>query len=190
MVVIVIITILCLGRAYYVCIDFVYMKFVVGRPLQRNHIPMAWTGWWIGCARASIGKLSSIPRRTVGSFLHWLQDLLIPTARFAYPFILPRSHRLISYFFLPAVVLVRVTFFFPFLSFCICISTCTAPSVALFCQFHPSTLSVNPYHHYHKWCDAGVSSFRWGIRTLLPDYILSHSRDINLQKVWAWDWLH
>jgi len=41
MVVIIIITILYLGRAYYICIDSVYMKFIVGRPLQRNHIAVA-----------------------------------------------------------------------------------------------------------------------------------------------------
>ena len=108
------------------------------------------------------------------------------TARFAYPFILPHCHRLISYFFLPAVVLLRDTFcwnggflfVFP-----------PTLHIQLLCSAS-STLSMNPYHRYHKWCNAGLSRFCWDIGTLLPDYILSHPRDISLQKVWAWDWLH
>jgi len=122
------------------------------------------------------------------TFLYSQKDCRKPfslTGRFAYPFILPHSHRLISYFFLPTVALLRVTFFFR-----ISIYTYNAPSFALFSLFHPSTLSVNPYRHYHKWCDAGVGRFCWDIGTLLPDCILSHSRDISLQKVWAWDWFH
>jgi hypothetical protein len=50
------------------------------------------------------------------------------TARFAYSFILPHSHGLMYYFFLLALVLLRVT---P-----PSISTYAAPSFALFCLFH------------------------------------------------------
>jgi len=136
-----------------------------------------------GMKRMMVRLQQSQYRKT---FLYSQKDCRKPfslIARFAYPFILLHCHRLISYFFLQAVALWRVTFFL--------ISAFT-PTLHLHLPWSASpTLSVNPYHHYHHiWCDAGVSMFCWDTGTLLPDYILSHCRDISLQKVWAWDWLH
>ena len=62
------------------------------------------------------------------------------TARFAYPFILPHSPRPISYFYLPAVSFQGFFFLFaypPTLHLHLPCSGC-------------STLSMNPYQHYHK----------------------------------------